>query len=85
MYYCKDCKELIDEDELKCSDDGFYTEVWGHSYYNEYFTVRCPYCGSDRIKEAPLCERCDHYFVPTDDEKDFCEVCKSYIEDEEEE
>lgn len=85
MYYCKDCKELIENDELEEADEGFYTEVWGHNCYNEYSTVRCPYCGSDDIEEAPRCEHCHDYFVPTDDDKDLCEECLDLLKDEGEE
>lgn len=75
MYYCEDCKKLIDDCELKEIDEGFYTEVWGSSVYNDYVSEKCPFCGSDKIEEAPRCVKCRQYFVPKNEYDDLCEDC----------
>ena len=83
MYYCKDCQELMTEEEIESRDTGFYTEFWGSTVYCPSSQDVCPYCGSTNIEEAPRCLRCGDSFVPLNNEDEYCEVCKSYVEEEE--
>ena len=75
IYYCKECKELIEEDELEEKDEGYYTEFWGSKVYHSYITTHCPYCGSEKIEEAPQCEECGEYFVPNECFDCICKDC----------
>ena len=77
MYYCENCDELFDEEDAHYEDCGFYTEVWGHQEYQEFWELQCPYCRSTELEEATTCSCCGEYFKPNElDDDCLCEDCR---------
>ena len=83
MYYCKDCGELFDEDDIVEEDESFPVEYWGSIVTCPCYSSHCPYCNSNDIEEAPKCDKCGEYFSPDDlDEDGLCEDCREENKEE---
>ena len=67
-YYCYDCGKIMDEDEL-------LTKTVEYSHGELVDEAICPYCGSDEVDEAKVCELCGEA-MPTDKLGECCEDCE---------
>lgn len=84
MYYCEDCGEIFDEDDIKYEDESFQVEYWGSMVTCPASSAHCPYCNSEDIDEASKCDECGEYFNPDDlDEDGLCEDCREENKEEE--
>lgn len=71
MFYCYDCGEYFEEPKTLYDghselDEGPVWEAYG----------ACPYCESDQIDEAGICELCEEYTKPG---RDICDICFAEI------
>lgn len=79
-YYCEDCGEVFDEDEIELRVNGEWLEYWGSRVYREVNTSLCPHCGSESIQEASYCDKCGEAYPPENlDENNLCEDCKEGV------
>lgn len=70
-YYCTECKEAFDEDQLDIIKDGIDYEFWGQRGTYEILDQTCPHCGGD-VVEAEECPVCGEY-MPMGQE--LCDDC----------
>ena len=76
-YYCVDCGEIFDESEIVVKYDD--PSPSGVSLRPGAYAIdTCPWCGSDYLREAHVCECCGK--AHTGENEKFCNDCESEMD-----
>lgn len=73
MYICNECGKVFREEDMQksCERVSYGSGSVRVPYLED---TACPYCGSEYIGEAAVCQKCGEYY-PAEDHPELCEVC----------
>ena len=74
LLYCSDCGEYMYGEEARCLIREPHPELDGCPM-ETMAVLRCPYCGSDDLQEAPACEDCGEQFPESELRDGLCPDC----------
>ena len=82
-WYCQDCGGIIPRDELRIIRHEERHYWLDDCPVEDFYEIRCPYCGSELIDEAEYCDGCGEPCSPKDLTDGLCAVCREKAEKEE--